>query len=83
LYGLCDIGAASTIVELKVDDGARVVLDVVRTLDRAHLDPVTLTVREPTLDDVFLTLTGHEAEAEAERAGEADDEALAETGVAA
>jgi hypothetical protein len=25
---------------------------------------VTLTVREPTLDDVFLALTGHHAEAE-------------------
>jgi ABC-2 type transport system ATP-binding protein len=60
--GLCDVGAASTVVELKVDDGARVVLDVVRTLDHAHLEPVTLTVREPTLDDVFLTLTGHKAE---------------------
>jgi ABC-2 type transport system ATP-binding protein len=60
--GLCDVGSASTIVELKVDDGARVVLDVVRTLDQAHLEPVTLTVREPTLDDVFLTLTGHKAE---------------------
>jgi ABC-2 type transport system ATP-binding protein len=60
--GLCDIGASSTVVELKVDDGARVVLDVVRTLDTAHLEPVTLNVREPTLDDVFLTLTGHKAE---------------------
>ena len=60
--GLCDVGAASTMVELKVDDGARVVLDVVRTLDHAHLEPVTLTVREPTLDDVFLSLTGHKAE---------------------
>ena len=37
-------------------------LDVVRTLDAAHLEPVTLTVREPTLDDVFLSLTGHKAE---------------------
>jgi ABC-2 type transport system ATP-binding protein len=60
--GLCNVGAASTIVELKVDDGARVVLDVVRALDQAHLEPVTLTVREPTLDDVFLSLTGHKAE---------------------
>jgi ABC-2 type transport system ATP-binding protein len=60
--GLCDVGAASTIVELKVDDGARVVLDVVRSLDQAKLEPVTLTVREPTLDDVFLSLTGHKAE---------------------
>ena len=49
-------------VELKVDDGARVVLDVVRALDHADLEPVTLTVREPTLDDVFLSLTGHKAE---------------------
>jgi ABC-2 type transport system ATP-binding protein len=60
--GLCDVGSGSTIVELKVDDGARVVLDVVRSLDRANLEPTTLTVREPTLDDVFLTLTGHKAE---------------------
>ena len=60
--GLCDVGSASTIVELKVDDGARVVLDVVRSLDHAQLEPVTLNVREPTLDDVFLSLTGHKAE---------------------
>jgi ABC-2 type transport system ATP-binding protein len=60
--GLCDVGSASTIVELKVDDGAKVVLDVVRALDHARLEPVTLNVREPTLDDVFLTLTGHKAE---------------------
>jgi ABC-2 type transport system ATP-binding protein len=60
--GLCDVGSASTMVELKVDDGARVVLDVVRSLDHAHLEPLTLNVREPTLDDVFLSLTGHKAE---------------------
>jgi len=60
--GLCDIGTASTVVELKVDDGAKVVLDVVRSLDQAKLEPVTLNVREPTLDDVFLSLTGHKAE---------------------
>jgi ABC-2 type transport system ATP-binding protein len=65
--GLCDIGTASSTVELKVDDGARVVLDVVRALDHARLEPETLNVREPTLDDVFLSLTGHKAEeAEAE-----------------
>ena len=60
--GLCGVGSASTMVELKVDDGARVVLDVVRALDHAHLEPLTLNVREPTLDDVFLSLTGHKAE---------------------
>ena len=60
--GLCDVGSSSTVVELKVDDGAKVVLEVVRALDRAHLEPITLNVREPTLDDVFLSLTGHKAE---------------------
>ncbi|HEV7525205.1 MAG TPA: ATP-binding cassette domain-containing protein [Acidimicrobiia bacterium] len=60
--GLCDIGTASNTVELKVDDGAKVVLEVVRSLDQAKLEPVTLNVREPTLDDVFLSLTGHKAE---------------------
>jgi len=60
--GLCDVEATSHTVQLKVDDGARIVLDVVRTLDAEHLAPARLNVREPTLDDVFLTLTGHAAE---------------------
>jgi daunorubicin resistance ABC transporter ATP-binding subunit len=60
--GLCEVTTAGDTVELKVDDGARVVLDVVRSLDGAGLEPVTLNVREPTLDDVFLTLTGHRAD---------------------
>jgi ABC-2 type transport system ATP-binding protein len=58
-------------------------MEAVRRLDEAKLSVDDVAVRRPTLDDVFLTLTGHEAEAEAERAGEADGEALAETGVAA
>jgi ABC-2 type transport system ATP-binding protein len=68
-HGLCDVGSGATTVELKVDDGARVVLGVVRSLDRAQLEPTTLNVREPTLDDVFLSLTGHKAEE-----GEPEDE---------
>jgi ABC-2 type transport system ATP-binding protein len=30
----------------------------VRLLDGAGLEPTAVTVREPSLDDVFLTLTG-------------------------
>jgi daunorubicin resistance ABC transporter ATP-binding subunit len=60
--GLCEIEADSDVVQLKVDDSARVLLEVVRVLDAAELEPETLVVREPTLDDVFLTLTGHAAE---------------------
>jgi ABC-2 type transport system ATP-binding protein len=34
----------------------------VRALDREALEPASLALREPTLDDVFLQLTGHAAE---------------------
>ena len=46
------------------DRGAHVLIDVLRSLDGDGLSPDTLTVREPSLDDVFLALTGHHAEAE-------------------
>jgi ABC-2 type transport system ATP-binding protein len=62
--GQCDEGEKTNSVELKVDDSARIVIEVVRALDAAHIEPASLEVREPTLDDVFLTLTGHHAEAD-------------------
>jgi ABC-2 type transport system ATP-binding protein len=44
------------------DHGARRLADVVRELDAAGIVLDDLAVRRPTLDDVFLTLTGHTAE---------------------
>ncbi len=61
-HGMCDVETDGHTIELKVNDGSRAAVDVVRTLDREGLEPVSLTLREPTLDDVFLTLTGHAAE---------------------
>jgi ABC-2 type transport system ATP-binding protein len=49
-------------VTLRDGDGTAAMLETVRALDRAHLAPATLALREPTLDDVFLELTGHVAE---------------------
>jgi ABC-2 type transport system ATP-binding protein len=43
-------------------DGPRVLMDVLRSLDAEGLSPASLTVRDPSLDDVFLALTGHHAE---------------------
>jgi ABC-2 type transport system ATP-binding protein len=60
--GLCDTESTTHTVSLKTADGGQVVLDVVRALDGANLKPASLAVREPTLDDVFLSLTGHAAE---------------------
>ena len=46
------------------NDGARILIDVLRMLDTSGVEPDTLAVREPSLDDVFLALTGHRAEAD-------------------
>jgi ABC-2 type transport system ATP-binding protein len=49
-------------VAVRVNDGGRSILEMVRSLDAAGLAPESLGIREPTLDDVFLQLTGHKVE---------------------
>ena len=44
------------------DQGARALIEILRELDAAGIEPQSLTVREPSLDDVFLALTGRHAE---------------------
>jgi daunorubicin resistance ABC transporter ATP-binding subunit len=51
-------------VRLTTHEGARLLVDALRSLDAEGVVPATLTVREPSLDDVFLALTGHHAEEE-------------------
>lgn len=46
-------------LRLSAQDGAGVLLHALRALDAGGLTPVTLALREPSLDDVFLALTGH------------------------
>jgi ABC-2 type transport system ATP-binding protein len=48
-------------VAVTVSDSGRGLLEAVRLLDGSGLAPESLAVREPTLDDVFLRLTGHVA----------------------
>jgi ABC-type multidrug transport system ATPase subunit len=47
-----------TMLRVSSADGTRVLLETVRALNDNDLKPETLTVREPSLDDVFLSLTG-------------------------
>lgn len=42
-------------------DGSRTLTSVVRELDSVAIEPMDIALRKPTLDDVFLTLTGHKA----------------------
>ncbi|MHB1446301.1 MAG: ATP-binding cassette domain-containing protein [Acidimicrobiales bacterium] len=51
-------------VEVTVENGADFLTRALRSLDRRKLVPLHLALREPSLDDVFLALTGHRAEAE-------------------
>ncbi len=65
---LSELGATSLdddglAVEVKIADSGRAVLDAVRRLDAAGVEPRSLDVREPSLDDVFLSLTGRPTEA--------------------
>ncbi|HEY3144672.1 MAG TPA: ATP-binding cassette domain-containing protein [Acidimicrobiales bacterium] len=49
-------------VELPVHDGSEALVEVLRTLDNAGVVTAGITVREPSLEDVFLSLTGHKPE---------------------
>ena len=52
---------------LRTPEGARAIAPVIRALDEAGIEVDAVEVEEPTLDDVFLAVTGHTAaEAEAE-----------------
>ena len=67
-----------TTLRITSEEGARVLIEVLRVLDSEGIVPVTLAVREPSLDDVFLALTGHHVEA----ASPSQDDALAKAGAA-
>ncbi len=49
-------------ITVPVRKGTEVLSDVVRELDAAGVKVTDLAIRRPTLDDVFLSLTGHVAE---------------------
>ncbi len=51
-----------TMVRLTSNEGPSALIETLRLLDSNALTPATLTVREPSLDDAFLALTGRRAE---------------------
>jgi ABC-2 type transport system ATP-binding protein len=46
---------------VRLPDGSRAVLDTLRAIDAAGIYPTHVVLREPSLDDVFLALTGRPA----------------------
>jgi ABC-2 type transport system ATP-binding protein len=51
-----------TVVEVTVDQGPASAMAGLRTLDQVGITPTAFTLREPSLDDVFLALTGRRTE---------------------
>jgi daunorubicin resistance ABC transporter ATP-binding subunit len=51
-------------IELPVDDGPRAAMEALRMLDAHSMTPTTFVLREPSLDDVFLALTGKRTDVE-------------------
>ena len=67
LLGSDDLGTVERehrTVRVSSNRGTHVLVEVLRRLDAdgSGVEPDTLSVREPSLDDVFLTLTGHRVE---------------------
>ena len=52
-------------ISIPAPESAKTLTAVVRELDASSLAPKDIALRTPTLNDVFLTLTGHKAEGEA------------------
>jgi ABC-2 type transport system ATP-binding protein len=53
-----EITVAETTLHVTVDDGATAVAPLLRALDAAGVQAASVSVSRPSLDDVFLTLTG-------------------------
>lgn len=51
-----------------VSGGSKAIIEAVRRLDEAKIEIEDIALRRPTLDDVFLSLTGHIAEEATEEA---------------
>jgi ABC-2 type transport system ATP-binding protein len=58
--------AEDGLIRVGVRERSGAIVEAVRRLSEAGVDVDDLALRRPTLDDVFLALTGHAAEAEAE-----------------
>uniref|UniRef100_A0AAU2JW64 ABC-type xenobiotic transporter n=1 Tax=Streptomyces sp. NBC_00049 TaxID=2903617 RepID=A0AAU2JW64_9ACTN len=74
---LAGFGKGETTVEehtrkltVPVSGGAKLLAEVIRELDGRGIEIDDIGLRRPTLDDVFISLTGHAAEREADENGD-------------
>ena len=58
----CDIDLETNKVSIMVSEGAPMMVQIVRALDAENIPVTNMALRQPTLDDVFLAITGRTAE---------------------
>jgi ABC-2 type transport system ATP-binding protein len=73
--GVGGIEVEGRTIRVPVRARAGVVADAVRRLDEAGVELEDINMRRPTLDDVFLSLTGHVAEEDTDAPEQAEAEA--------
>jgi len=57
-------------VSAPVTTGSRALIEAVRSLDELGIHPLDIALKRPSLDDVFIALTGHVAEENKPEEGE-------------
>ncbi|HTE57570.1 MAG TPA: ATP-binding cassette domain-containing protein [Verrucomicrobiae bacterium] len=61
MFGTKDPKIEGATITLPVRDGRKKLVEVVRTLDAAKIAPESIALHRPSLDDVFLAVTGKDA----------------------
>lgn len=64
-----EISTSGSVLRVTVEEGDRAIADVIRALDASGINLRSISLARPSLDDVFLTLTGRSLREE----GETDD----------
>jgi ABC-2 type transport system ATP-binding protein len=70
LPGLERMANEADALALYIEDGAGSIAEIVRLLDRDHIQVGAISVSRPTLDDVFLKATGRRLEGQAQQTHE-------------
>jgi ABC-2 type transport system ATP-binding protein len=71
------LSVEGAVVRVPLERGPGEIVEAVRRLDQAGVGIADIGVRRPTLDDVFISLTGHAAEHERKEADEVEEEQAA------